>query len=78
MKQLTQKDFKESHLDERHTAAAIDANGHAWAITGSKSDFYDTEDNQLCWNFPVKGLLIGSGYDNINWQNSAIDREVKA
>ena len=53
MKQLTQEIF--DGVDGRYTAASIDQNGDVWVITGDKNDFYCTEDNQLSWNFPVKG-----------------------
>ena len=76
MEQLTQAIF--DGVDGRYTAASIDQNGDAWVITGDKNDFYCTEDNQLSWNFPVKGDYIESGYDPTDWQNSAIDREVAA
>ena len=75
MKKLTQDVFK--NAPDWLRSAAVDEDGWAWGYSVDTS-FLSIDDNGSEWIANIgKCMCLGNGYDITNWQQSAIDREVK-
>lgn len=72
-KTLTQDDFKGVHPSIK--SAAIDKDGTAYLYPCKASQVYEETGIGYYGYIACSRLIIGSGYDTTNWQQSAIDRE---
>ena len=75
MKKLTQAIFDDA--PEWVKSAATDYDGEAWFYDVNVCDL-DIDDWAAMWSGDKvkEGSRIGDGFDAMDWQNSAIDREV--
>lgn len=71
MKQLTQAIF--DGQSEEWKYAAVNKNGSVWLYQVKPSVSW-SDPTRFCTN--KIGIIIESGYNTNDWQNSAIDREV--